>query len=44
MELIKPQKGTNYNIEHDIQNLTTIEQGFEQIDNKITNDITSSIE
>jgi hypothetical protein len=44
MELIKPQKGTNYNIEHDIQNLTTIEQGFEQIDNKITNDITSSID
>lgn len=44
MELIKPQKGTNYNIEHDIQNLTSIEQEFEQIDNKITNDITSSID
>lgn len=43
MELIKPQKGTNYNIENDIQNLTDIEQEFEQIDNKITNDITSSI-
>lgn len=44
MELIKPQKGTNYNIENDIQNLTSIEQEFEQIDNKITNDITSSID
>lgn len=43
MELIKPQKGTNYNIENDIQNLTNIEQEFEQIDNKITNDISSSI-
>ena len=44
MELIKPQKGTNYNIEHDIQNLTNIEQEFEQIDNKITKDISSSID
>lgn len=44
MELIKPQKGTNYNIENDIKNLTSIEQEFEQIDNKITNDITSSID
>lgn len=44
MELIKPQKGTNYNIENDIQNLTNIEQEFEQIDNKITNDISSSID
>lgn len=43
MELIKPQKGTKYNIENDIQNLTNIEQEFEQIDNKITNDISSSI-